>query len=369
MSNSDFEAMFDRVATEDGGETPEVPAAPEEKPAKAKAEAKPEKPAKAQEKPAKAAPKAEAPKVAAPAEAKEKAADAAPLATVEAVTEAAKKLGLVVEDGRVMTAERASFRAEIQRGRTKLGQERAAAEHHLQAKLAEHNDVISWAYGLRDAVAADDLDSAAKYIDGSENWNAFQETRIKRLADPNYQKLRELEEKTRAAEQRQREADERRNTELTQREQAAAVAACHAEIAADATKSTDPVAQAFADDATFQRMVYARQVEFLDRETATTITVEQALDVPYGPPGTPTLRKQLEAVYARAQKAFPAAPQAQEPAGKPAVSAPAAATLERTGKPKPLSASKPREPEAPKTKKKNGDANDLIKAWVSADWD
>jgi hypothetical protein len=227
--------------------------------------------------------------------------DSAELAQLKALT---KKLNFKIEDGRVTVAERVKFR-----------QERREAQQRLESLQTELLDKVKAQHG-----EVEPFINAAKRFDESDwdgfaaelgkrkghawkGWDDLQKHLMNTMADPSYQVVQELKRKEQerdAAEQR-RQTAEKETTANRQKQEA--IANYQKGLAQEASGSEDPIAKALADDPAFIRAVYQIQDAHYDRTNDSTVTLEEALDLP--PPGGKTpLRAQLKSMYERLHKAF-----------------------------------------------------------------
>src|ERR1043165_541784 len=130
------------------------------------------------EKPAESAPSKAAPKK----DAKQAAGD--PKETKRAQLKTlAEELGLNVDDSTVTVAERAEHRAAMRRDREQLANERAELEK-AKALKPEQQAAAEFGASVKDAYERGDPDAFAKAL-GAKDFNEFQQSFIKRLADPN----------------------------------------------------------------------------------------------------------------------------------------------------------------------------------------
>lgn len=258
----------------------------------------------------------------------------------------AKELGYSLDGNVVTVAERADWRATKKREHDAL----AAREQAVKAleSSAGSNEQVKRATAILDAIEKGDPEGFAAAV-GTKDFNEFQESFIKRLADPNYKELRELqkwrdEEKGRA-EKTEQEAAQR----AEQQKRGELRAGYMKNLSETASKSTDKLAATMADDPMFLNVLFQIQSENWDPTEQKTLTIEQALD--RGVRGSKTtLREELKGLYERLGKAFGAAAQAA-----------AVATL-KNGKPAPKTAVTPT---------RTVDASGATKPWserTQAEW-
>ncbi len=190
----------------------------------------------------------------------------------------AKKLGIKVENGAVKPSERiawenAKLRAEqgIAKAKQEAEQMRAEAESALKS-----NPRIQKADAIMAAYEAGDPDGFAAAL-GAKDFNEFQQSFLRRLADPNYGELRKLQQ------WKEQQEAERVKGEETQREQQRAQQIQQAERTYMATlqqtcqASSDPLVAAMHDDPLFLQAVYRIQKKHWNPEQQKTVTVEEAI--------------------------------------------------------------------------------------------
>jgi len=240
--------------------------------------------------PSKAAPKKDAKAPGDPKEAKR-----AQLKTL------AEELGLNIDDSAVTVAERAEHRAAMRRDKEKLATERAEFERSKALK-PEQQQAADFGAAIKDAYDRGDPDGFAKAL-GAKDFNEFQTSFIKRLADPNYNELRRLQQKVEEKEAAEKKAAE----EAAKREEAQKHQHAYKTYMDNLTeicrKSTNPVVAAFADEPLFLSAVYRIQDENWNDETQSTLTVEQAIKKAVRG-GSADLETGLRGLYERGKKAF-----------------------------------------------------------------
>src|SRR6185295_11645430 len=140
------------------------------------------------------------------------------LEQLKALAEAA---GMVLEDGRVTSAERASLRVTSQaKAKELLDLEQAATQRIEEARKAFEGE-LEFARGVSAFKDSKDFQALAKSL-GYEDWNKLQEDVIAQASDPNYRRLLELEN----WKKEQAERDERSKKEAeTRQAESARVAA------------------------------------------------------------------------------------------------------------------------------------------------
>lgn len=238
----------------------------------------------------------------------------------------AEELGLNIDDSAVTVAERAEHRAAIRRQKSQLEADRATFLKEKGEFDANKGEKVARADTLFDAYERGDPEGFAKAL-GATDFNDFQKNFLKRLADPNYNELRRLQEKDAARDAEAKKQAEQQKTQAEQQRQNEMRVGYMKSLTETCQKSTNPLVAAFADEPLFLHTVYQIQKENWDPETESTVTVEQAIKKALK--GSPRdLEGDLRDIYERAKKAF-------EPIGS---TAPAAAQKTNGKKPAPKTA-------------------------------
>lgn len=231
---------------------------------------------------------------------------------LEQLSALAKELGFQVDGGKVMPSERAKFR-EYQRQRDqKLSQTEQERLTKLEQREKEAEADIKWAKALKQTKEHGDYQGLAKEL-GFENWDKLQEDVIQRISDPNYKRLRELEE--RAAAKEAEEAKAKEEGERTQQEQRRAQLrqAVWKKFATEMPTSKDPLVSAMGDHPMFVNAVMAIQEENWD---GTALAYERLAGM--ARKGAPrTVREECKDLYDRLHKAFGGQTAAPAPVKKP----------------------------------------------------
>ncbi len=195
-----------------------------------------------------------APATAKPAEPKAKKVVQSTDAELDQLKALAAKRGYVIEDGKVMPSERAKFR-QYQRERdgklSKAEQERLTAVEQREKAVETE---IKRAQSILKARADGDYQGLAKEL-GFENWDKLQEDVIARISDPNYKRLRELEQwKEEEASRAEKAKAEQEQTAQQQRamQQRQAV---YKKFAEEMPQSKDPLVAAMGDHPLFTNTV------------------------------------------------------------------------------------------------------------------
>ncbi len=315
------EAPEPAAAPAPAAEAPAVSAEPE------KPEPKPEKPTKGKrgtkgkepEKPAEAAPAA-AEVVATTPEQK-----------TETLRALAKDLGMVIEDGKVVTSDRAALRVAKREHEQRI----KAAEADLHARYNQAIEAVKpeleRARAVIQAMEDGDADELAK-LAGAKDWNEFQERALAKITDPNWKKIRDLERKQAERDRADAEHQERLKAQSEQNRQLEAQRTFRTQLAGQMKKSADPLCREMADDPAFVHAIFQIQKENWDGST--TVTPEQALKLMVR--GAPlSVQDELKQTYERLHKVF-----GQATTMPAAIAAPAAA---------PVSTDKPGARPRPKT--------------------
>jgi len=239
------------------------------------------------------------------------------LEQLKALAEAA---GMVLEDGRVTSAERASLRVTSQaKAKELLDLEQAATQRIEEARKAFEGE-LQFARGVSAFKDSKDFQALAKSL-GYEDWNKLQEDVIAQASDPNYRRLLELEN----WKKEQAERDERSKKEAeTRQAESARVAAQQryvTQLSNEMGKSQNKLLASFADDSLFVNQIYNIQKQHYNPATDETITIDDALK--FIPPNGKSLNSVMEGLYQKLKGVF---------GEQQAATLPAAGT---TAKPKP----------------------------------
>ena len=249
----------------------------------------------------------------------------------------AKKLGYQLDGSSVSVAERAAWRQEKAREKQAIDRERSEWEKTKQA-TPEQLQRVNKAESILSAIENGDPDGFAAAI-GKKNFNEFQEEFIRRLADPNYKQLKELEGWKKAQEEERQRTAQEQETQRKSAEYQRQLNEHLGGIASTAKASNDPVAASLGDDPLFVQAIFNVQKR-LHREMGEVPSLEQALDHKFSDVKM-TLREELKTHAQRFAKAFPelmtAAPASEQKNGKKVVSRTAVtprATIEGASVPK-----------------------------------
>lgn len=239
----------------------------------------------------------------------------------------ATELGLALEDGKVTTTERVKLREERRANLAAINKAEQDAIAKVQAARAEWEPKIGKVEAFEAAVKAGDYDALAK-LAGFDDWNKLQDDQIQRLADPNYKRVRELEERLkREDEEKARARAEAERSQATQAE-LQAQANHKRQLQQVMAESHEPLVKAMHDVPNFINAVFNVQRRVWQESGGRDVlTAEGALK--WKPPeGGLSLWEELESFHKRVNGIF-GAKAAPPPAGtpekpKPRTTAPAA---------------------------------------------
>lgn len=206
------------------------------------------------------------------------------------------------DDEPVKPSERAEFREYKRQQQAALDKRMAELDKREKDFAGTHGERLTKAESILKAIEAGDPEGFAQAV-GTKDFNEFQESFIKRLADPNYKELRELqkwrEDQQKQAEQQKKEQE----TQEANRQRAELRGKWLGDLTEKGKTSKDRVAQAMADDPMFLNVVFEIQKAHWDDSAKSTVSLEEAID--RGLPGhKTTLREELKALYDRLGKAF-----------------------------------------------------------------
>ena len=210
----------------------------------------------------------------------------------------AKKLGYNIDGTKIEVEDRFKFREAQRKAKLNIDAEAKARAEQFEKERgdwesakAKDQEQVEWAKKLKGAFEnAKDYDERAKAM-GFESWDAMIEDSVSQFSDPNYQELKEsrkFREELKAKEERAaKEAAEKAEKETkTAAEKAAAeqrTAAIKRSIGAiqqQMRDSGDEALVALSEDGILVKAVFDMQLQNYDRETRSTISVQQALDMP-----------------------------------------------------------------------------------------
>jgi hypothetical protein len=245
----------------------------------------------------------------------------------------AKKLGMKVESGKVLPSDRAKFR-EWEKKRTEslttTERERLSA---VEKREKEVETQIKQAQSILKAKADGDYQGLAKEL-GFEDWDKLQEDVIARISDPNYKRLRELEQESLTRKEQEQKAKEEADKRAEQQKQATARQRLYEKFSDEMTKEEDPLIAAMGNHPLFVNAVLNVQQQLWQKHGALsykTLSNEKAQGA------ARTIREECKDLYDRLHKAFggqqQAAPAKVRPMpGKSAPVAPSRGTEASGGK-------------------------------------
>lgn len=212
----------------------------------------------------------------------------------------AQELGLEFDNGRVSSSERADFRKWKADQRARI----AAQEAEVTSKVTEiegkHKERLTRAEQIEKAAEDGDYNGLAQLLK-AKDWNDLQRAVVDRLADPNYKKLRELEQwKADQAEREQKQIAELEQQRVSAARQQAIVAHINT-LSAEMRTSKDPVVSAYHDDPAVLQTIYRIQEEQFDGER--TVSAAQALRLSVRG-AKMTLIDELRSMHNRGSRAF-----------------------------------------------------------------
>lgn len=218
--------------------------------------------------------------------------------------------GLVFEDGKITTKQHAEFRLLKKEQREQLQRAEKEAIARVEAAQGELSERFKRVEAFEGALKSRDHQGLAKAL-GYENWDKLQEDVVAWNADPNYVRIRELEEFKQRQEAEAETAAQQRAQAQKEQERAHAETTYLGNLATTMKGSTDPLVQAMSEDPLFIRAVYRIQTENWDGHE--TVTPEQAIRMA-AQGSRVTLGEELKALHARLDKAFGKKPEPEKPA-------------------------------------------------------
>lgn len=223
----------------------------------------------------------------------------------------AAEVGMVIENGRVLSAERAKIRA-ISQEKTKelIEQERAVIQRIEDARKA-FDEELQFARGVSAFKDSKDFQALAKSL-GYEDWNKLQDDVLAQASDPNYRRLLELEKR----DKQRAEAEERAKAEAEARQQESARVAAQqryvTQLSNEMGKSSNKLLASFADDSLFVNQIYNIQKQHYNPATDETITIDDAIK--FIPPNGKSLNSVMEGLYQKLKGVFGETQAAPQPA-------------------------------------------------------
>jgi len=225
---------------------------------------------------------------------------AATNAKLAQIKELAKELGLAFDGGRVMSGERQQFREAQRKHKAHIEQQRAEAEREIQEHrqgLAQELETATKLFKARDD---GDWNGLAQVL-GFEDYNAMQREVATRVSDPNYRRMRELEEWRAKQEQAEQERQQREEQTRIEQEQKKAVDDYMVQLADHMSQSDHRILKALGRQRFFLNAVHAIQRDQFDGSS--TVTPEQALTMT-APGSTVPLDQELRSIYGVLHQAY-----------------------------------------------------------------
>lgn len=238
----------------------------------------------------------------------------------------AKDLGFTVEDGKVLTSDRAALRVAKRDHEQRVKAAEADLVNRYNQAIEAVKPELEKAQAIIKAVEDGDADELAK-LGGAKDWNEFQERALAKITDPNWKKIRDLERREAERERADKEQQERQRQQSEHNRRLEAQRNYRTnELIPQMKKSADPLCREMADDPAFVHAIWQIQQE--NWNGASTVTAEQALKMMIR--GAPlSVQDELKQTYARLHKVFGQEPAAPAPAG--AEPAAAAVNTDKTG--------------------------------------
>lgn len=235
----------------------------------------------------------------------------------------ATKLGLALEDGKVTTTERVKLREERRANLAAIAQAEKDAIAKVQAARSDWEPKIKRAEDFEAAAKAGDYEAMAK-LAGFKDWNELQDDQIKKHADPNYVKLREIETKLQQAERERAEREEEDKRQQLTRAEVEAQANHKRQLQSVMAQSPDPLVKGMHDMPNFINAVFNVQRRVWQESGGRDVLTAEAAIKWKPPEGGVSLYEELEAMHGRLAPAFTRA--APPPAGTPEKPKPKTAT-------------------------------------------
>ena len=222
----------------------------------------------------------------------------------------AKKLGVKIDGGAVKPSERIAWENAKARAESGLAAREAKAQQMLsEAESAlKSNPRLQKADAIINAYEAGDPDGFAAAL-GAKDFNEFQQSFLRRLADPNYGELRKLQQ------WKEQQEAERVKTEEQSREQQRHQQIQQAErtymstLSQTCKASSNPLVAAMHDDPLFLQAVYRIQKKHWNPEQQKTVSVEEAIQE--------GLESELRSLHGRLSRGFGGGVAAEATPGAP----------------------------------------------------
>lgn len=228
-----------------------------------------------------------------------------PTAGDKAMFEAlAKKLGYNIDGKGVLPSERIAWETAKKRQETGIAEREAKAQKMLadaESQLTS-NPRVQKAEAIVTAYENGDPDGFAQAL-GVKDFNEFQQSFIKRLADPNYLELRKLQQWKEQQEAERKKSEEEGKQRQASEQRAQAYKAYMSNLSEVCKNSSSPLVAAMHDDPLFLQAVYRIQEENWDPVQQKTITVEEAIKKA-SRGANQDLESELRKLYERLGKGF-----------------------------------------------------------------
>ena len=212
----------------------------------------------------------------------------------------ADELGLEMDAGRVSPKERIEFRAWKKRQQEALENDRRSLIEQFNEAKGSFQQDVSRATAITSAFDAGDYEGLAKAL-GKKDWNEVQDEIIAKNSDPNFKKLRELEQwkAEQETEKVRREEAEFAQQQQTKRDRARS--GYMQQLSEQMKKSKDPVLRELHDDDLLVHTIFKIQEENWDGSG--TVSPEQALRMSVRG-GKSAAVEHLKALHERLNRAF-----------------------------------------------------------------
>jgi hypothetical protein len=216
--------------------------------------------------------------------------------------ELAKKHGFEIEGNKVTVAERVAFREERRRAKQALAEQESQVRARLQEELGYTRSQAQAVLAANKAIEEGDFDAFAKAL-GRKSWNELNTEAIQRFADPNFKRLRDLEQAHREREEREQLELKESQARQQQARQQKIIADYKASLTQEASASSDPFIKAFSDDPRFVHAIYQVQKDHYEK-TGEALAIAEAVRRKPSRGGSDLLAE-MQTLYSRLKKAFP----------------------------------------------------------------
>ncbi len=231
---------------------------------------------------------------------------------IEKLKQLATQLGMVVEDGKVITEERVKLREDRRQNIAAIKQAEAQAKNRIDAAIQDAEPKIKRAVELEAALKAGDYDGIGKVL-GFKDWNDLAEDQLKRFSDPAHVRLREIEAQLKKRDEEAEQAKKAAEEQQASQAELAARAQYKQQLAGKMEQSGDPLVKAMSKMPNFVSAVFGVQQQTY-RSEGQPLNPEHAIH--YKPPGGgPTLHEELKSLYDALAPVFGKPAAETEPAG------------------------------------------------------